>query len=182
LKEAHDQAMKGWDIAQKREIDATARAEAAESRITKLEAEIREVNADWGREFYRATAAEARIAQLEAALREARVQGMRAALDAHIGAVLAEAAERTNCGCQPDRSDCLCESGDITFCFRDSQFDVLSLRPTALAALDRAKREARVEGMRAALDACSDVALVWAHECRDATRALIEAERGEGEP
>jgi len=37
-------------------------------------------------------------------------------------------------------------------------------------------REARVEGMRAALDACSDFTLVWAHECRDAIRALIEKE------
>jgi len=47
LEAAHDQAMKGWDIAQKKEIDAIARAEAAESRIAELEAAL-ELNAAFG--------------------------------------------------------------------------------------------------------------------------------------
>ena len=45
LEAAHDQAMKGWDIAQTKEIDATARAEAAEAEIEGLRAEVKELEA-----------------------------------------------------------------------------------------------------------------------------------------
>jgi len=55
--------------------------------------------------------------------------------------------------------------------------DKITAGPTAL---DRAKREARVEGMRAALDICESYG-ASGRMIAEELAALIDAERGEGE-
>lgn len=102
-------------------------------------------------------------------------------LDAHIGAVLEEAVEIVECGCGEDG----CE---MPFsCARKEAERILALRPNALQALERVRREARVDGMRAALAACDPTSYRAHHasvrrRCQEAIRAMIAAEeRGEGE-
>lgn len=78
-------------------------------------------------------------------------------LDAHIAAALAEAADEIEAILKLDAkaaepSDVAADRWEYA---QDLPATILALRPTALTALDRAKREARVEGMRAAMQAAS---------------------------
>ena len=64
-------------------------------------------------------------------------------LDAHIGAVLEEAAD---CAYNLRREDWASENEDWDCGTHDAAVAISSLRPDALQALERVRREARVEG------------------------------------
>ena len=87
------------------------------------------------------------LASSEAA--EARIAELEAERDAAVGAALAEAAD---CAYNLKREDWASENEDWDAGTHDAAVAITALNPTALTALDRAKREARVEGMQAAAE------------------------------
>lgn len=102
-------------------------------------------------------------------------------LDAHIGAVLEETAKE--CEQSIDQHPDSNFDQGANFGYRSAADAIRNLRPDALQATARARREARVEGMQAALDIVA--AHGWAQQIYEELFDAIEAEertdRGEGE-
>ncbi len=68
-----------------------------------------------------------------------------------IAAAVLEARSKMDCGCREDRSDCLCKSGNVSFCYREGLPEAADITPAdASAALARMLQEADDRGLERA--------------------------------
>ena len=81
-------------------------------------------------------------------------------VQALIAAKLEEAAAKMDCGCSKDRSDCLCKSGNVAFCYRDGLLDLDDLitpdMAQAIAERDALVRREERERCARIVDAMQD--------------------------
>ena len=167
-----------------------------DKRIAELSERVKALS--WMGEGYalverRAEAAEAQVKELEAVVKSLSRLDTPADLDAHLGAVLAEVAAQIRSQlCSDDGIEWIKGNNSAV---RSALAILKNYRYDALTALDRARREARVDGMRKALEAipsgwtgqphCSnmDFGPNVSVLAKAAILALIAAEeRGEGKP
>ncbi len=72
-------------------------------------------------------------------------------VQALVAAAVLEARSKMDCGCKEDRSDCLCKSGNVSFCYREGLPEAADITPAdATAALARMLQEAEDRGLERA--------------------------------